>query len=93
MELGEATWVPDGDAERLAGAMRQSLDRPEVVDLIVFGSQARSATTGFSDVDAILVTMTPSRRIRAPCRPSVRLCSPLSARCSSISRCSTMPSR
>lgn len=55
MELGEATWAPDGDAERLAGAMRQSLDRPEVVDLIVFGSQARSATTGFSDVDAILV--------------------------------------
>jgi hypothetical protein len=35
--------------------MEKSLDRPEVVDLILFGSQARSATTGFSDVDAILV--------------------------------------
>src|SRR5205823_7548356 len=38
-------------ARRLASL----LDDEHVVELVLFGSQARGGTTGFSDVDAILV--------------------------------------
>jgi nucleotidyltransferase-like protein len=56
VHLGERPWQPPEDARELAVALRSSLRRrPEVVDLVFFGSQARGETTGFSDVDAILV--------------------------------------
>jgi hypothetical protein len=55
MVLGEQRWEPADESRGLADALRRSVDRPGVVDLIVFGSQARGGMTGFSDVDAILV--------------------------------------
>jgi hypothetical protein len=53
VELGGRPWSPDD--ERLAHGLREALAHPTVVDLILFGSQARGGMTGFSDVDAILV--------------------------------------
>ncbi len=53
VELGDRRWRPDD--EQLANGLRESLAHPNVVDLILFGSQARGGMTGFSDVDAILV--------------------------------------
>jgi hypothetical protein len=52
-ELGAERWLPsDG---WLADRLRASLDCPAVMELVLFGSQARGGVTGFSDVDAILV--------------------------------------
>jgi hypothetical protein len=53
--IGEARWQPSAEARALAAALQRSLDRAEVAELIVFGSQARGGTTGFSDFDAMLV--------------------------------------
>jgi hypothetical protein len=52
-EFGRESWVSE-DAY-LFTRLRSALDRPEIMDLILFGSQARGGTTGFSDVDAFLV--------------------------------------
>ena len=54
-QIGGPVWAPAANADALARALRRSLDRPEVLDLVLFGSQARGTTTGFSDIDAILV--------------------------------------
>jgi hypothetical protein len=52
-ELGAERWAPsDG---WVADRLRASLDYSAVIELILFGSQARGSVTGFSDVDAILV--------------------------------------
>ncbi len=53
--LGSVPWRPAEEARGLSDALRSSLAHSGVVDLVLFGSQARGATTGFSDVDAILV--------------------------------------
>lgn len=53
--LGRERWVPREEARRLAGELDDALSDPAVVDLIVFGSEARGSTTGFSDFDALLV--------------------------------------
>jgi hypothetical protein len=52
-ELGGRKWMSDESSvsERLS----EVLDHPEVLELVLFGSQARGGVTGFSDVDAILV--------------------------------------
>lgn len=52
-ELGGVAWRP-GDAA-LSRRLRSALGHPAVIDLVVFGSQARASVTGFSDVDAILI--------------------------------------
>jgi hypothetical protein len=53
--LGTAPWRPVGETGGLARTLRSTLAHPAVVDLVFFGSQARGSTTGFSDIDAILV--------------------------------------
>jgi hypothetical protein len=53
--LGTERWRPEPEADALARSLRSVLSRAPVLDLILFGSQARGGTTGFSDVDAILV--------------------------------------
>jgi hypothetical protein len=53
--LGEARWQPSQETGVLARALQSALAEPAVVDLVLFGSQARGSTTGFSDVDAVLV--------------------------------------
>jgi hypothetical protein len=55
LSLGPGAWRPSPGAERLAAALRDALDVPAVVDLVLYGSQARGSVTGYSDVDAILV--------------------------------------
>ena len=55
VELGAQRWNPQGNAGGLAGGLASALDHEHVVELLLFGSQARGGTTGFSDVDAILV--------------------------------------
>lgn len=54
-DLGVGPWAPDGDATDLADELRNRLSHPGVIELVVFGSQARGGTTGFSDLDAVLV--------------------------------------
>lgn len=54
--LGGATWAPKAEPERqLRRELARALAVEGVCDLFVFGSVAREATTGFSDLDAILV--------------------------------------
>lgn len=53
--LGGPRWQPPEGAGRLAEALREDLDVPAVVELVIFGSQARHSITPYSDVDAILV--------------------------------------
>lgn len=55
VHLGGERWRPDGRAARLAERLPPLLDDDSIVELVLFGSQARGGTTGFSDVDAILV--------------------------------------
>jgi hypothetical protein len=55
MTLGTKRWQPSPGARGLQRALHSCLARPGVVDLVVFGSQARGGTTAFSDIDAILV--------------------------------------
>ncbi len=54
--LGGSAWEPANEAERrLRSTLAVCLAMDEIVELVFFGSIARGATTGFSDVDAILV--------------------------------------
>lgn len=53
--LGERRWEPSGDAVELRNDLSDALPDDDGIELIVFGSQARGGTTGFSDLDAILV--------------------------------------
>ena len=55
VHLGGERWRPDERAARLAERLPPLLDDDSIVELVLFGSQARGGTTGFSDVDAILV--------------------------------------
>jgi hypothetical protein len=55
LTLGVEKWQPAGDERSLAWELRNVLASDDVVDLILYGSQARGGLTGFSDVDAILV--------------------------------------
>jgi hypothetical protein len=48
-------WRPASNARGLERELRSCLAHPGVIDLVVFGSQARGGTTAFSDFDAILV--------------------------------------
>lgn len=62
--IGDRPWHPPDEGEALARALRESLDHPHVEDLVVYGSQARGTTTGFSDLDAILVISDEAARTR-----------------------------
>lgn len=53
--LGERRWEPSGDSAELQNALFSTLPDDDGIELIVFGSQARGGTSGFSDLDAILV--------------------------------------
>jgi hypothetical protein len=54
--LAHETWQPEPRHAVLRAALRGILaGAPGVIDLIVFGSQARGSATGFSDLDAVLV--------------------------------------
>ena len=55
LKLGGAQWRPDGRAADLARGLQEALDHELIIDLVLFGSMARGGTTGFSDVDAILI--------------------------------------
>jgi hypothetical protein len=55
VRLGTARWEPPADARGLRRKLRGCLEHSAVIELVLFGSQARGGTTGFSDVDAILV--------------------------------------
>ena len=55
VELGQVRWAPEGRASELSRRLTAALDHEHVVELVLFGSQARGGTTRFSDVDAILV--------------------------------------
>jgi hypothetical protein len=56
IELGAEPWRPRGARESsLAAELRAALDHDAILDLIVYGSQARGGLTPFSDVDALLV--------------------------------------
>jgi predicted nucleotidyltransferase len=55
LALGARSWQPVGEAAELRTALAPLLGRPEMVEILVFGSQARGGTTGFSDLDAVLV--------------------------------------
>jgi hypothetical protein len=52
--LGSQRWEPAPDATRLRERLLAALEHPAVLELVLFGSQARGSTTGFSDVDAVL---------------------------------------
>jgi hypothetical protein len=54
--VGVEAWSPTSVEEsRLREALAEHLDVEGVVEVVVHGSLARNTTTGFSDVDAILV--------------------------------------
>jgi hypothetical protein len=56
MVLGGDEWTPHIAEEiRLRESLGDSLAAEGIVDLVVFGSLARGSTTGFSDVDAVLI--------------------------------------
>jgi len=55
LTLGTKEWRPESEERSLAQELRSVLARDDVVDLILYGSQAHGRLTGFSDVDAILV--------------------------------------
>jgi hypothetical protein len=54
VRLGAVPWAPAPDAAVLRRRLVGALDQEAVVELLLFGSQARGGTTGFSDVDAVL---------------------------------------
>lgn len=53
--LGTRRWNPEGDGVQLRDRLLETLTAPGIVDLVVFGSHARGSTTGYSDLDAILL--------------------------------------
>ena len=54
--LAHGMWQPEPRDVALWDTLRRILaGAPGVIDLIVFGSQARGGATGFSDLDAVLV--------------------------------------
>jgi hypothetical protein len=53
--LGTERWQPSRAARTLERELRSCLAHPAVIELVLFGSQARGGTTAFSDVDAVLV--------------------------------------
>ena len=54
--LGATSWVPRMEAEIiLRDSLASCLRSDDIVDLVVFGSVARGTTTGFADLDAVLV--------------------------------------
>jgi hypothetical protein len=53
--LGSERWQATDETQTLFDRLSASLAGPEIVELVVFGSQARGGTTGFSDLDAVLV--------------------------------------
>jgi nucleotidyltransferase-like protein len=54
--LAQGMWQPEPRHAALCASLRRILaGAPGVIDLIVFGSQARGGATGFSDLDAVLV--------------------------------------
>jgi Nucleotidyltransferase domain len=56
LTLGGNLWSPRASAEaRLRDSLAEALATKGVLELVLFGSVARESTTGFSDVDAILV--------------------------------------
>jgi hypothetical protein len=56
LTLSRDGWIPTDDAEQLLrGSLARCLATDAVIDLVLFGSIARRSTTGYSDVDAILV--------------------------------------
>jgi len=56
LALGGTCWEPGDDDEReLHASLVECLKTAPVIDLVLFGSLARGTTTGYSDVDAILV--------------------------------------
>jgi nucleotidyltransferase-like protein len=55
VKLGVSRWNPPRFATELADRLRAKLSAAGIIDLIVFGSQARGAMTRFSDLDAILL--------------------------------------
>jgi hypothetical protein len=62
--LARESWQPEAAAEGLRRRLVTALEHPDIVDLVMFGSQSRRSTTGFSDVDAVLVIAD-----RAACEP------------------------
>lgn len=55
VKIGGDRWRPPGHSATLREELDAALAHPAVIELVVFGSQAREATTGFSDVDALLI--------------------------------------
>jgi Nucleotidyltransferase domain len=53
--LGSLEWRPAIEETSLAEDLHRALAHSGIVDLILYGSQARGKLTGFSDVDAVLV--------------------------------------
>lgn len=53
--IGRPPWAPATGAVTLRQRLLAALDTHEVDELLLYGSQARGTTTGFSDVDAALV--------------------------------------
>jgi hypothetical protein len=54
VRLGATPWAPEPDAVLLHRRLLRALGHDGVVELLLFGSQARGGATGFSDVDAVL---------------------------------------
>jgi hypothetical protein len=53
--LGGVRWDADADAIPLRDGLDRALRHEGVIELVLFGSQARGTATGFSDIDAVLV--------------------------------------
>lgn len=53
--LGASLWRPGSREAELCRQLLDALSHDAVIELVLFGSQARGGVTGFSDVDAILV--------------------------------------
>lgn len=52
---GHGRWDPPPEAAALRDRLVAALETDGILDLVIYGSQPRGTTTGFSDVDAALV--------------------------------------